>query len=176
MLIVLVLTIVIIVLYLLFKRPIQKQIFGVDAQFRNFLYKDFDSPAMLPEDTGKTMYTKSGKKYLKNSARENMNVEFMIMLDRIDTNLTDIDLYKRINSGYRTQHYNDSLQGSKKNSAHIGGLAVDISTRGLTEDQFNRLIKALKDEGVKRIGYYDTYIHVDIDSTKPQVEWYRKAA
>lgn len=169
--IIFVLLITLIVLFLLFKRPIQKRILGIDSQFVNFLYSDFDSPAKLPEDKDKVIYRKKGKDYIRNSGMANMNLEFLLLLDEIDSNLTDINLYKRINSAFRTAYYNDTLPGAVDESAHTKGLAVDISIKGLTDSQVNRLIEAIRNAGIKRIGRYSTYIHIDIDSTKPQTEW-----
>jgi len=72
-----------------------------------------------------------------------------------------------INSWCRCQKYNDNLPNSVPNSAHIRGLAVDISAK------LNKqiILKSLRQAGFKRIGIAKTFIHVDIDPNKPQKEW-----
>lgn len=72
-----------------------------------------------------------------------------------------------INSWCRCQAYNDSLPNSVPDSAHIKGLAVDISAK------LNKqiILKSLRKAGFKRIGIAKTFIHVDVDMDKPQKEW-----
>jgi hypothetical protein len=72
-----------------------------------------------------------------------------------------------INSWCRCQAYNDSLDNSVPDSAHIKGLAVDISAK------LNKhiILKSLRKAGFKRIGTAKIFIHVDMDDTKPQKEW-----
>jgi zinc D-Ala-D-Ala carboxypeptidase len=76
-----------------------------------------------------------------------------------------------INSAYRTREYEIS-KGRTGYSSHCKGLAVDIKCN----DSIDRflMIKALIDTGFRRIGIYETFIHVDIDYTKPNCIWYGK--
>ncbi len=69
-----------------------------------------------------------------------------------------------INSGYRTQKHNDSLEHSVKDSAHRTGHAADIA---VTKDTYGKILTALINAGFKRIGLGRNFIHVDDDPTKP---------
>ncbi len=114
-----------------------------DWNYKNFESYEFDSPD-LP------------------GSGINMQDSFMRRLEtaRIKANIRFI-----IKSGIRTQIYNDSLKNSVKNSAHIKGLAVDISC--VNDNDFIIIIKALAEAGFKRIGIGKNFIHVDYDLAKP---------
>ena len=70
-----------------------------------------------------------------------------------------------VTSGYRCPMHNESI-GGVENSAHMKGLAADIKF----DDSSHKfmLIKAFLSVGFKRIGIYESFIHVDVDKTKPQ--------
>lgn len=74
-----------------------------------------------------------------------------------------------INSGFRCEEHNKAAGGSKS-SSHLKGLACDIDVPNST---FRYLIvKALMFAGFTRLGIADTFIHVDIDQSKPKnVVW-----
>lgn len=72
----------------------------------------------------------------------------------------------RITSGYRTEAHNTRI-GGVPGSAHTKGMAADISTSGLTRARRNRIIAALGAAGFQRIGEADSFLHVDIDTSKP---------
>lgn len=109
---------------------------------------EFDSPDL--EGSGKRMNPDFIKKL--NEARHLAGIPFII------------------NSGYRTQEYNDSLDNSKPDSSHIKGLAVDIAV-GNSRHRFI-ILKALIEVGFTRIGIGKGFIHVDDDKDKaPQVAW-----
>ena len=75
----------------------------------------------------------------------------------------------RVNSGIRTEARNAEV-GGKPNSAHIGGYAVDIECR--TSRHRFLMTRALLEVGFTRIGWGESFIHVDTDPTKPQsVGW-----
>lgn len=75
-----------------------------------------------------------------------------------------------INSGLRTKAENDALQGSVSESSHLSGLAVDLSITDSLK-RFKLVQNALL-SGITRIGVGKTFIHLDIDKTKPQnVMW-----
>jgi uncharacterized protein YcbK (DUF882 family) len=67
-------------------------------------------------------------------------------------------------SGYRCLKLNKAV-GGVANSAHTTGSAVDIEFH--SEAQAKKLIEALIKAGFKRIGLGWSFIHVDIDHTKP---------
>jgi len=67
-------------------------------------------------------------------------------------------------SGYRCLKLNKAV-GGVANSAHTSGMAVDIEFT--TEAHAKKLIEALIKAGFKRIGLGWSFIHVDIDMSKP---------
>ncbi len=74
-----------------------------------------------------------------------------------------------INSAYRTPEHNAKI-GGKPNSSHLKGLAVDISVTN-SRQRFI-VLNALLEVGFTRIGIADTFIHVDLDSSKSkEVIW-----
>lgn len=89
----------------------------------------------------------------------NMNFEFVDKLDKL-RELCGFPL--KVNSGYRSKAYNQMVKG-QYNSAHLKGLAVDISCKTSFE-RFCIIQNALK-LGIKRIGVYPTFIHLDCDKS-----------
>jgi uncharacterized protein YcbK (DUF882 family) len=99
----------------------------------------------------------------------NMEQCFIEILQRI----RDKVAHKMIvTSGSRCKVQNQAV-GGKPNSAHTKGWAADIVC---TTDKFRlKLVKAALDEGVRRIGIYYTFIHLDMDMTLPSgVMWLKK--
>lgn len=71
----------------------------------------------------------------------------------------------KVNSGLRSPAYNKQV-GGVAGSAHVRGLAADISaTTGAKKFE---VVKSAIEAGFTRIGIAKTFIHLDIDSTKPQ--------
>lgn len=67
-------------------------------------------------------------------------------------------------------HKQNTAAGGKINSAHLGGLAVDIDCNSSYKRY--RMYKALFEVGFSRIGTREDFIHVDIDMSKDQeVAW-----
>ena len=74
-----------------------------------------------------------------------------------------------INSGVRSQAWNQRVNGSK-GSSHLTGWAADI--QATTSNRRYLVLSALIRVGFRRIGIADTFIHVDMDPDKPQnVSW-----
>jgi uncharacterized protein YcbK (DUF882 family) len=97
---------------------------------------------------------------------DKMNEDFMLCLDHA-RELAGEPF--RITSGYRCPTYNLSI-GGVHNSAHTKGLAADIATGG-SRSRFV-ILKALLTMGFTRIGIGQSFIHVDMDDSKPQlVAW-----
>lgn len=75
-----------------------------------------------------------------------------------------------INSGFRTIKENSKLKDAVQDSAHTLGLAVDLKC--LTSDKRFKLVNVAINNGIKRIGIGDTFVHLDISKTLPQnVMW-----
>jgi hypothetical protein len=75
-----------------------------------------------------------------------------------------------LNSGYRSPERNKRVKGASK-SQHLTGNAVDISLRGLNDQQRTQLTRALAQSGGKRLIAYtgNTKMHLDMASGyKPQ--------
>jgi zinc D-Ala-D-Ala carboxypeptidase len=70
-----------------------------------------------------------------------------------------------ITSGFRTVTHNKAV-GGVSDSAHLKGLAVDLRCRNSNERYL--LLNALLSVGFNRIGYGKTFLHADIDTTKPK--------
>lgn len=98
---------------------------------------------------------------------DNINLELVEKLQRL-RNETHIPLV--IASGVRCPEHNKK-SGGKVNSAHVFGLATDI--RCLDAGTRFRLISSIFYLRLfQRVGIDKTFIHVDIDKTKPnQVIW-----
>jgi len=67
----------------------------------------------------------------------------------------------KINSAYRCPEHNKEV-GGKPSSQHLEGTAFDISVRGFTWEDQLRLVRLVKECGFKGIGYYKTFLHVDL--------------
>lgn len=75
-----------------------------------------------------------------------------------------------INSGFRTVEENNKLKDAVNDSSHTLGLAVDLKC--LTSDKRFKIIESAIKNGITRIGVGSTFIHLDIDGSKPQmVTW-----
>ncbi len=145
---------------------------------RYFTWEEFDSPATPEEvnDPKVKTYLKGKKNYLTGSGKSNMDRTMVNRLSMAryiiekgwNKDHPDEKIVFKINSGYRTQQYNDTIPKSVKNSSHIGGLAVDIAYGGYTMTQKKEIAKALLTAGFVRFGAGKTFIHVDDDRGKPQ--------
>lgn len=80
-----------------------------------------------------------------NDARERANVPF------------------KINCGCRCQEHNKEV-GGVKDSAHLDGFAVDISTP--SDSTRFAVVEALLNVGFKRVLLYGSFVHADIDLDK----------
>ena len=69
-----------------------------------------------------------------------------------------------INSGYRCEAHNASPKvGGSKSSHHVKGKAADIRVEGVTPQEVAKYAESI---GIKRIGLYDTFVHIGSDTTK----------
>ena len=69
-----------------------------------------------------------------------------------------------INSGYRCEEHNRHVGGSET-SSHLRGEACDIDAK--TAHQKFLILRALFELGFTRIGVGEDFIHVDVDTEKP---------
>ena len=92
----------------------------------------------------------------------NMDTNFLIKLD-LARQLAGTPFF--INSGYRTKEHNLSVGGTSL-SSHLKGLAADI--RCSSSQERYKILYGLVKAGFKRIGIHRNFIHVDLDSEKPQ--------
>ena len=67
-----------------------------------------------------------------------------------------------INSAYRSKEHNKKVGGAS-NSYHLYGQAADIQIKGVSPREIAKYAESL---GVKGIGLYGTFVHVDTRTTK----------
>lgn len=86
--------------------------------------------------------------------------------DKLATLLQDIrDHFGKpviINSAYRTEKHNQEVGGTA-NSYHLYGKAADIQIKGVSPREIAQYAESL---GVKGIGLYGTFVHVDTRTNK----------
>jgi uncharacterized protein YcbK (DUF882 family) len=98
--------------------------------------------------------------------KNNISPELLRALSRLEKAIGHELPY---NSGYRCPQCN-AAAGGAKNSAHLRGLAVDISCV-TSPDRFRILLIALS-LGFCRVGIGTSFIHLDIDTSLAQaVVW-----
>ncbi len=71
-----------------------------------------------------------------------------------------------VNSGYRCAVHNERVNGASK-SKHVQGMAADIVIKGVKPLEVAKYAESL---GVKGIGLYDTFTHIDTRAKKSY--WY----
>lgn len=113
------------------------------AQIKHFSFGEFDSPDE------------------KGSGIE-MNIEFIKLLDELREKC-GFSLF--INSGYRTKAHNNKV-AVVENSAHTLGLAADVACADSVER--DAILKHSFELGIRRRGIGETFVHLDMDFSKPQ--------
>lgn len=105
-------------------------------------------------------------KYFTAKEIEGLKPELCAMLDKA-RELAGVPFF--LNSTLRSPEKNAEV-GGVENSSHLKGEAVDIRVRNSSE-RF-KILQALIEVGFKRIGVGETFIHADIDKSKPnEVMW-----
>jgi hypothetical protein len=141
----------------------------MSSPYKYFTYREFDTGATRADiDNGVDTWFSPlhGNRRVVGSGEAHMNKAFMRKLDLIRE---DAGFPFIITSGYRSPGWNAQVGGSA-NSAHMDGLAADI--RVLTDAQRTALVKAALKHGVTRFGWGRNYLHIDMDTSKPQhVVW-----
>lgn len=120
----------------------------MESPFKYFTWSEFDSPDV----------ENSGEKYMDEA-----------FVHRLDNIRECAGFPFIINSGYRSESHNQKV-GGVSNSSHRKGLAVDISA--VTDSQKESIARCAIANGVTRIGWGRTFIHLDLDKSKTQkVVW-----
>ena len=88
------------------------------------------------------------------------------LMIRLDAIRSECGFPLKITSGYRTPAYNATLKDAVIDSAHTLGLAVDLYCIDSAK-RFAIIKSALKND-INRIGISPTFVHLDIDPSKPQ--------
>ncbi len=116
--------------------------------FQFFTFSEFDSP----DAPG------SGEAHMKR--------EFIHKLDKVRE---AVGLPFIIDSGYRTPAHNAEVGGAT-GSSHMSGYAADIVAP--TDAIKRKIAKAAIAEGITRIGWGNSFIHLDMDPSKDQrITW-----
>lgn len=68
-----------------------------------------------------------------------------------------------INSGYRCPEHNAEVPNSSPNSSHMQGMAADIWVEGIAPREVAKFAESM---GVKRIGLYDSFVHIGSGTVK----------
>ncbi len=68
-----------------------------------------------------------------------------------------------IGAGYRCEAYNKTVPNAASQSKHLYGMAADVKMDGVDPLEIARYAEAI---GVKGIGHYDTFVHIDTRTDK----------
>lgn len=99
-----------------------------------------------------------------------MNDVLLAMLDKLREKVEEPLI---VSSAMRCEAHNAGLENSSLDSSHLDGLAVDI--RCTSNDLRFKIVKYAFEVGFRRIEVGPTWVHLDIDSKKPQdVLWLDK--
>ena len=69
------------------------------------------------------------------------------------------------NSAFRTKAVNDRCGGSPR-SKHLEGLAMDVRTMEMTNDEKVEFVRLCASYGALAFGFYNRFIHFDIHSKR----------
>lgn len=99
-----------------------------------------------------------------------MDKTFIKMLQKVQRK-TRLPIFDWINSGARSAYWNSKVGGVNSSAHKIPTCkAADIKTP--TKKDRDKIVKAAREVGFKRIGIGSTFVHLDNDVTKPQyVAW-----
>ena len=77
----------------------------------------------------------------------------------------DLGRQLTVTSAFRTKELNDRCGGAK-GSKHLLGLAMDIRTMEMTNDEKVALVRQCATYGALAFGFYNRFIHFDIHSKR----------
>jgi len=119
---------------------------------KHFNFEEFDCPTL----EGSGLPTSDGGK---------MCIDFLHKLDEA-REIAGVPF--KITSGYRSPQHNLDV-GGRVGSSHIKGLAVDIAC--VNSHQRQKILTALIQVGFKRVGIGKSFLHTDLDTSKPNAIW-----
>jgi zinc D-Ala-D-Ala carboxypeptidase len=90
--------------------------------------------------------------------RSELAEDFLLKLEGLRE---DVGFPLPVTSGFRCEKHNGEIPGAAKNSQHMQGLAVDISTKSMTASHRFLLLEKALALGFKGIGVYAAHIHLD---------------
>lgn len=132
-------------------------------------YFDFSDQELLDNmvfiDLPNEIIEEAKKKYKYFSEKEIVGLKTELV-SKLDTMRGECGFPFIINSGFRTVQENAKLKDSVIDSAHTLGLAVDI--RCIGSDKIFKIVQSALKNGIVRIGIGNGFVHLDIDSNKPQ--------
>lgn len=115
----------------------------------------------LSRDKNKTIYGIKVSDFACHDGSDTIMID-----DKLAALLQDIQTHfgrkVKITSGYRNKSYNSKI-GRASNSYHTKGMAADISIDGVSQRTLARYAESL---GVKGIGVYQDFVHVDTRTSK----------
>lgn len=146
-----------------------------DKGFGYFDYKDFAKvegsmrefivDTDVPNEIKQEFKAKLDWKYKHFTPQEVMNLQ-PELISKLEEARELAGIPFVINSGYREKGHNEEVGGTE-DSAHLYGLAADIRARNSHERM--KIVKAAIKAGFDRIGVAKTFVHLDIDSSKPPI-------
>jgi len=112
---------------------------------------------------------KDGTPYPVEFIRDGRLIELVVLFERIRAMY---GLPIEINSAYRTIKYNKQVKGSS-NSQHLYGKALDLQPpKAISLEKFYADIRVnVAKLGIRGLGKYSTFVHVDIRDSKELVTW-----
>jgi uncharacterized protein YcbK (DUF882 family) len=118
----------------------------------------------------KELGCREGTPYPVSFIRDGRVIELVVMFEKIRQHFGSKPII--INSAYRTKAYNKSVGGSP-NSQHMFGRALDIQPpKGVNINTFHaELLLNAKWMGIRGLGKYKTFCHVDLRDVKELVTW-----
>lgn len=113
---------------------------------------------------------KDGTPYPSVFVADGRIIELVVMFERIRQHFGSRSI--TINSAYRTAAYNKKVGGSF-NSQHILGKALDLQPpNGLLVSQFYEELRTNAEwMGIRGLGKYSTFVHVDIRDSIELITW-----
>lgn len=113
---------------------------------------------------------KDGTSYPSKYVCDGRLIELVVVFERIRQHFGGNAI--KINSGFRTLSYNKQVGGSP-NSQHLVGKALDLQPpKGVAIETFYEELKSNAEWfGIKGLGKYKTFCHVDIRNTDKLVFW-----